>query len=38
VDGPADIRALRAEGGGTESGRLVAGWALDQRLLAATAR
>jgi 2-phospho-L-lactate guanylyltransferase len=38
VDGPADIRALRAEGGGTESGRLVAGWALDQRLFAATAR
>lgn len=38
VDGPEDVRALRAEGAGTESGRLVAGWALDQRLLAAATR
>jgi 2-phospho-L-lactate guanylyltransferase len=38
VDGPADIRALRAETADTESGRLVAGWALDPRLLAAAGR
>lgn len=28
VDGPDDLRALAAEGGDTESGRLVAGWGL----------
>lgn len=36
VDGPADVRALCVEGPHTESGRLVSGWALDQRLLTAT--
>ncbi|HEU5321038.1 MAG TPA: hypothetical protein VFX28_09555, partial [Methylomirabilota bacterium] len=34
VDDPDDLRALLAEGGGTESGRLVAGWDLPARLRA----
>lgn len=32
VDGPADLTALLAEGPQTESGRLLAGWGLAQRL------
>lgn len=38
VDGPAEVRTLSVEGRHTASGRLVAGWALDQRLLTAAAR
>jgi 2-phospho-L-lactate guanylyltransferase len=37
VDAPEDLRALVATGAHTESGRLVAGWALDERLRAAGA-
>jgi 2-phospho-L-lactate guanylyltransferase len=37
VDAPEDLRALAAAGAHTESGRLVAGWALDERLRAAGA-
>jgi 2-phospho-L-lactate guanylyltransferase len=37
VDAPEDLRALVAAGAHTESGRLVAAWALDERLRAAGA-
>jgi 2-phospho-L-lactate guanylyltransferase len=37
VDAPEDLRALVTAGAHTESGRLVAGWALDERLRAAGA-
>ena len=37
VDTPEDLRALAAAGAHTESGRLVAGWTLDERLRAAGA-
>ena len=37
VDGPEDVGALRVAGPDTESGRLVAAWTLDHRLLAAAA-